>query len=124
MGFSGMAVAAGMTPSLQTLDPKKLLTTRTAGMLNQFAWPVSMDKIGWRTYIIFTIWCGIQSIVIFFWIPETKNRTVSHFPPLSHLFALQEKRKEADIQIARRTRRDFQLAQPRQSLARKEETRF
>ncbi|PMD65561.1 MFS sugar transporter-like protein [Hyaloscypha bicolor E] len=57
MGFSGMAVAA-------------------AGMLNQFAWPVSMDKIGWRTYIIFTIWCGIQSIVIFFWIPETKNRTL------------------------------------------------
>jgi len=27
MGFSGMAVAAGMIPSLQTLDPKKLLMT-------------------------------------------------------------------------------------------------
>lgn len=100
MGFSGMAVAAGRTLSLLlTIDPKKLLMTRTAGMLNQFAWPVSMDKIGWRTYIIFTIWCGIQSIVIFFWIPETKNRTVSHFPlpfhflpspspPPSHLFVL------------------------------------
>jgi MFS family permease len=95
MGFSGMAVAAGMIPSLQTLDPKKLLTTRTAGMLNQFAWPVSMDKIGWRTYIIFTIWCGIQSIVIFFWIPETKNRTVSHFPPfpLYLIFSLSRKRE-------------------------------
>jgi len=41
-----------------------------------------MDKIGWRTYIIFTIWCGIQSFVIYFWIPETKNRTVSSpIPP-------------------------------------------
>ena len=58
MGFSGFAVAA-------------------AGMLNQFAWPISMDKIGWRTYIIFTIWCGIQAAVIYFFIPETKNRTVS-----------------------------------------------
>jgi len=57
MGFSGFAVAA-------------------AGLLNQFAWPVSMEKIGWHTYIIFTIWCGIQTTVVFLWIPETKNRTL------------------------------------------------
>jgi MFS family permease len=57
MGFSGFAVAA-------------------AGLVNQFAWPISMDKIGWRTYIIFTIWCGIQAAVIYFFIPETRNRTV------------------------------------------------
>jgi len=57
MGFSGFAVAA-------------------AGMLNQFAWPVSMQKIGWHTYIIFTIWCGIQAAVVYLWIPETKNRTL------------------------------------------------
>jgi len=57
MGFSGFAVSA-------------------AGMLNQFAWPVSMSKIGWKTYIIFTIWCGIQATVIWFFIPETKNRTL------------------------------------------------
>jgi len=57
MGFSGFAVAA-------------------AGMLNQFAWPVSMQKIGWKTYIIFTLWCAFQSVVIYFYIPETKNRTL------------------------------------------------
>jgi MFS family permease len=57
MGFSGMAVAA-------------------ANLLNQFAWPVSMKKIGWHTYIIFTIWCGVQTVVVWFWIPETKNRTL------------------------------------------------
>lgn len=57
MGFSGFAVAAAL-------------------LLNQFAWPVSMDKIGWHTYIIFTIWCGVQTVVIFFCIPETKNRTL------------------------------------------------
>jgi hypothetical protein len=63
MGFSGFAVAA-------------------AGLLNQFAWPVSMQKLGWKTYIIFTIWCAIQATVVWFFIPETKNRTVSD-PPLS-----------------------------------------
>ncbi|KAF4635184.1 hypothetical protein G7Y89_g2910 [Cudoniella acicularis] len=57
MGFSGFAVAA-------------------AGLLNQFVWPVSLQQIGWKTYIIFTVWCGIQSIVVFFFIPETKNRTL------------------------------------------------
>lgn len=57
MGFAGFAVAAAM-------------------LLNQFAWPVAMEKIGWHTYIIFTVWCGIQSIVIYFFIPETKNRTL------------------------------------------------
>lgn len=57
MGFSGFAVAA-------------------AGLLNQFAWPVSMQKIGWKTYIIFTIWCAVQSTVVWFFIPETRNRTL------------------------------------------------
>ncbi|CAG8973099.1 hypothetical protein HYALB_00007576 [Hymenoscyphus albidus] len=57
MGFSGFAVAA-------------------AGLLNQFAWPVALKNIGWHTYIIFTIWCGIQAVVVFFFIPETKNRTL------------------------------------------------
>jgi len=57
MGFSGFAVAA-------------------AGMVNQFAWPVAIKAITWKTYIIFTIWCGIQAIVIYFFIPETKNRTL------------------------------------------------
>lgn len=57
MGFSGTAVAA-------------------ASLLNQFAWPVAMDNIGWYTYIIFTIWCAIQAVVIYIWIPETKNRTL------------------------------------------------
>ncbi|KAH8684240.1 general substrate transporter [Tricladium varicosporioides] len=57
MGFSGFAVAA-------------------AGLLNQFAWPVSLQKIGWKTYIIFTAWCGIQAAVVYFFIPETKNRTL------------------------------------------------
>lgn len=62
MGFSGTAVAA-------------------ANLVNQFAWPIAMDRIGWHTYIIFTVWCAIQAAVIWFYIPETKNRTVSCMAP-------------------------------------------
>ncbi|KAE8445107.1 hypothetical protein EG329_013709 [Mollisiaceae sp. DMI_Dod_QoI] len=85
----GAVYSVGFTP-LQALYPVEVLSfemrakgmgfagfaTAAAGMLNQFAWPVSMDKIGWHTYIIFTVWCGIQTAVIYFFIPETKNRTL------------------------------------------------
>ncbi|KAF8858018.1 lactose permease [Acephala macrosclerotiorum] len=85
----GAVYSVGFTP-LQALYPVEVLSfemrakgmgfagfaTAAAQMLNQFAWPVSMDKIGWKTYIIFTVWCGVQTIVIYFFIPETRNRTL------------------------------------------------
>ncbi|KAL6871286.1 general substrate transporter [Trichoderma novae-zelandiae] len=86
----GAVYSVGITP-LQALYPVEVLSfemrakgmafssfaTNAAGLLNQFAWPVSMDKIGWKTYIIFTIWDLVQVVVVYFFIPETKGRTVS-----------------------------------------------
>jgi MFS family permease len=126
----GAVYSVGFTP-LQALYPVEVLSfemrakgmgfsgfaTSAAGMLNQFAWPVSMSKIGWKTYIIFTVWCGIQATVIYFFIPETKNRTVSSIPPLSRNHTLTN-------QIARGTRRNLQLQEPSQDIDRKEETRI
>lgn len=91
----GSFFSVGITP-LQALYPVEVLSfemrakgmafsnlaVNAAGMLNQYAWPVSMDKIGWRTYIIFTIWDAVQVTVVYFFIPETKGRTVS-LPPSS-----------------------------------------
>ena len=57
MGFSSLAVSVG-------------------GLLNQFAWPISLAQIGWHTYIIFAIWCAIQWVVFYFMMPETKRRTL------------------------------------------------
>ncbi|KAG9695772.1 putative sugar transporter, partial [Aureobasidium melanogenum] len=57
MAFSSLAVNAG-------------------GLLNQFAWPVSLKNIGWKTYIIFIIWCVAQTVIIWYWFPETRNRTL------------------------------------------------
>lgn len=52
------------------------LATNAAGLLNQFAWPVALQHIEWKTYIIFMIWCFIQAIILYFLIPETKGRTL------------------------------------------------
>lgn len=54
MAFSGFAVAVG-------------------GMLNQFAWPISLAEIGWRTYIIFVVWDAVQWAVFYLFMPETKK---------------------------------------------------
>jgi MFS family permease len=103
----GAVYSVGITP-LQALYPVEVLSfemrakgmafssfaTNAAGLLNQFAWPVSMDKIGWKTYIIFTIWDLVQTVVVYFFIPETKGRTVSvanstilfHGMSLTHCF--------------------------------------
>jgi hypothetical protein len=86
----GAVYSVGITP-LQALFPVEVLSfeqrakgmafssfaTNAAGLLNQFAWPVSMKNIGWKTYIIFTIWDLIQAVLVYFYIPETKGRTVS-----------------------------------------------
>lgn len=86
----GAVYSVGITP-LQALFPVEVLSfeqrakgmafssfaTNAAGLLNQFAWPVAMKNIGWKTYIVFTLQDAVQALVIYFLIPETKGRTVS-----------------------------------------------
>ena len=79
MAFSYLTGGAG---KLYTLEPNAghpLIITK-ANLLNQFAWPVALDKIGWKTYICFIIWCAVQTIMIYFFIPETNKRTVQSLP--------------------------------------------
>lgn len=53
------------------------LAVNLGGLLNQFAWPVALDNIGWKTYIVFTVQDAVQAFIIWWFIPETKGRTVS-----------------------------------------------
>ena len=83
----GAVFSVGLTP-LQALYPVEVLSfemrakgmafsslaVNVGGLLNQFAWPISLAKIGWHTYIVFVIWCFIQFLVFYFFLPETKNR--------------------------------------------------
>lgn len=47
-------------------------------LVMQFGIPVALKNIAWKTYIVFCVWCFIQSGILYFLVPETKNRTVSH----------------------------------------------
>ena len=77
------------------------LAVNAAGLLNQFAWPVALEKIQWKTYLIFVIWCAVQTTVIYFFIPETKGRTLEELDeifeaPNPRKFSTQKKKLELD----------------------------
>ncbi|KAF2756377.1 general substrate transporter [Pseudovirgaria hyperparasitica] len=81
--------AFGMTP-LQALYPVEVLSfeMRAKGMafsnmsltvamlINQFAYPIALEQVKWKLYILFAVWCPVQALVIWLFIPETKNRTL------------------------------------------------
>jgi len=85
----GAVYSFGLTP-LQALYPVEVLSfemrakgmafsslaVNAGGLLGQFAWPVSLKAIGWKTYIVFIIWDAVQTAVFYFCLPETKNRTL------------------------------------------------
>jgi Na+/melibiose symporter-like transporter len=85
----GMVYSIGLTP-LQALYPVEVLSfemrakgmafsalaVNAGGLLNQFAWPIALKNIGWKTYIVFTVWDAVQFVVFYFLLPETKKRTL------------------------------------------------
>jgi len=71
MAFSNLFVAAG-------------------GLVSQFGFPVALQTITWRTYIVFCIWCAIQAFIIYLLVPETKNRTLEE---LDSIFNAKNPRK-------------------------------
>lgn len=89
----GMVYSFGMTP-LQALYPVEVLSfemrakgmafsslaVNVGGLLNQFAWPVSLKAIGWHTYIIFVIWDFVQFALFYFF---SKSRWTSFFKHVS-----------------------------------------
>ena len=56
------------------------IAVNVAGLVNQFAWPIALAKIGWKTYIILAAWCLLQALLIYVVIPETRKCTVSLCP--------------------------------------------
>lgn len=81
--------AFGITP-LQALYPVEVLSFEmrakgmafsnfaltTAMLINQFAYPIAMEKIGWKLYIVFAVWCPIQAFIVWLYIPETRRLTL------------------------------------------------
>jgi sugar porter (SP) family MFS transporter len=122
--------SVGWTP-MQALYPVEVLSfeMRAKGMAfsnlfvsigllaNQFGVSVALERIAWRTYIVFTVWCAIQAVIIYFFIPETKNRTVSCI----HRNSLSLPNTFLQYHAARGTRRHLPSQEPPQGFHREEE---
>lgn len=47
-----------------------------AGLINQFATPVALERIGYKTYIVFCVWNFVELCISYFWSVETKGYTL------------------------------------------------
>ena len=86
----GAVYSVGLTP-LQALYPVEVLSyemrakgmalssigVAIAGLFNQYANPVAIKHIGWKFYIVFIVWDTVNALLFYFFLPETKGRTVS-----------------------------------------------
>jgi hypothetical protein len=43
-------------------------------LFNTYAIPVALEKIGWKTYLVFVAWDIIETICIYFFAVETKQK--------------------------------------------------
>ncbi|KAF8192364.1 hexose transporter [Mycena galopus ATCC 62051] len=51
-------------------------TSSLALIFNQYVNPVALDAIDWKYYIVYCVWLLFESVFIFFYLIETKNRTL------------------------------------------------
>ncbi|KAM3480096.1 hypothetical protein MY8738_005153 [Beauveria namnaoensis] len=86
----------GMTP-LQALYPVECLSyeQRAKGLafvfafvhclafVNQFCFPIALQDIGWKTYIVFIVWDLIQATISHLFSVETKGRSLEE---MTHIF--------------------------------------
>jgi len=69
-------------------------------IFNNYVWPVALNKIGWYTYIVFCVWCGVQATITYFLLPETKNRTLEE---LDLIFSAPKLRQAVHRSLEKRT---------------------
>ncbi|TQS32868.1 hypothetical protein Golomagni_06802, partial [Golovinomyces magnicellulatus] len=50
--------------------------TSAAALVNLFATPIALEKIGWKTYCIWIATCSLMAIYYYFFMVETKGRTL------------------------------------------------
>lgn len=68
------------------------LAVNAASLLNQFAWPVTLQKVAWKTYICLAVGCSVQDTVPYFTRVEAKRRTLDD---LDEIFATKNHLKAA-----------------------------
>lgn len=66
------------------------LGVNMTGLINQFATPVALERIGYKTYIIWCMWNFIEFSISYFWSVETKGFTLEE---LDEIFEAPNPRK-------------------------------
>ncbi|KAH6967744.1 lactose permease [Ilyonectria sp. MPI-CAGE-AT-0026] len=101
----GIFFAWGFTP-LQTLYAVECLENRTrakgsglnflflniAMVVNTWGISEGIRKLGWKLYVIYIVWIGIEMVIIYFWFVETAGKTLEE---LSEVFEAPNPRKES-----------------------------
>lgn len=64
--------------------------TNIARLVNQFGMPVALANIGYHTYIIFIFWDVFEAANVYFFLVETKGRTLEE---LNAVFKAKNPRK-------------------------------
>lgn len=58
--------------------------TSAAALVNLFATPIALEKIGWKTYGIWIATCALMAVYYYFFMVETKGRTLEE---MNYIFA-------------------------------------
>jgi MFS family permease len=45
-------------------------------IFNQYINPIALDAIGWKYYIVYVVWLCFEGVFLYFFVIETKNRTL------------------------------------------------
>jgi MFS family permease len=51
-------------------------TISLALIFNQYVNPIALDKLGWKYYIVYCCWLCFELVFLYFFVIETKNRTL------------------------------------------------
>lgn len=65
-----------------------------SGLVNQFALPIALEVISWKTYFIYMAVCLCQAVYYYFVMVETKGHTLEE---LNIIFQARNPRKAASL---------------------------
>ncbi|KAF2183492.1 general substrate transporter [Zopfia rhizophila CBS 207.26] len=69
------------------------LTVRLANFFNTYVNPIAMNSIKWKYYIFYCVWMLVEISTVWFFFPETHNRTLEE---LSFMFEGKEKQMQVE----------------------------
>ncbi|KAK1775964.1 general substrate transporter [Copromyces sp. CBS 386.78] len=72
------------------------LSVRAAVFFNTYVNPIALDSIGWKYYIVYCVWIMVEILTVYFFFPETHNRTLEE---LSFMFEGKEVRDKVQKNV-------------------------